>query len=149
MLSPDLYKIVTANADAIGAPLKLIFYPLLTAAASFMGTNTFVNINPKWQEPSILCILIAAQKGEKKTAALKDITKPVEGLETELRLKWQHSMDQSKPSAPPQLIVDYFSFEKLHSILARNNGQLCGCFDEMSSFLWPASSFKAYRRNHW
>ena len=36
------------------------FYPLLTATASFVGTNTFVNINCEWQEPIILLFLIAA-----------------------------------------------------------------------------------------
>ena len=44
-----------------------------------------------------------------------------------------------------RLIVDSFSFEEVHSILALNNGQVIGCFDEMSSFygqldffeLWP------------
>ena len=54
-----------------------------------MGTNAFVNINPEWQEPSILWFIIAARKGEKKTAALKRIRKPIEELETELRLEWQ------------------------------------------------------------
>ena len=34
----------------------------------------------------------------------------------------------------PQLIVDHFSFEELHSILAKNSGQVLGCFDEMTSF---------------
>ena len=118
VLSPGLHKIITANADAIGAPLEFLFYPLLTATASFMGTNAFVNINPEWQEPSILWFIIAARKGEKKTAALKRIRKPIEQLETEPKVEWQQNTDQSKPSVPPQLIVDYFSFEELHSILA-------------------------------
>ena len=43
VLSPGLHKIITANADAIGAPLEFIFYPLLTATASFMGTNTLTS----------------------------------------------------------------------------------------------------------
>ena len=121
---------------------EFIFYPLLTATAFFMGTNAFVNINPEWQEPSILWFIIAARKREKKTAALKRIRKPIEELETELRLEWQRNMDQSKPSVPPQLIVDYFSFEELHSILAQNNGQVLGCFDEMSSFYGQLDLFK-------
>ena len=107
-----------------------------------MGTNAFVNINPEWQEPSILWFIIAARKGEKKTAALKRIRKPIEELETELRVEWQQNTDQSKPSVPPQCIVDYFSFEELHSILAQNDGQVLGCFDEMSSFYGQHDLFK-------
>ena len=79
-LSPDLHKIITANADAIRAPPEFIFSPLLTATASFMGTNAFVNSNPEWQEQSILWFIIAARKGEKKTAALKRIRKPIEEI---------------------------------------------------------------------
>ena len=46
-----------------------------------MGTNAFVNMNPEWQEPSILWFIIAARKGEKKTAALVRIRKPIEELD--------------------------------------------------------------------
>ena len=47
-LSDRLIKLVTAHADAIGVPHEFILWPLLTAAASFMGTNAFVCINAEW-----------------------------------------------------------------------------------------------------
>ena len=45
VLSPELYAIVVANADAVGVPPEFILFPLLTATASFMGTNAHVTIN--------------------------------------------------------------------------------------------------------
>ena len=61
-------QLITAHADAIGVPLEFIFWPLLTAVASFIGTNGQIRINSEWVEPSIMWFVIAAKKGEKKTA---------------------------------------------------------------------------------
>ena len=105
---------MTAHSDAIGVPHEFILWSLLTAAASIMGTNVFVRINAEWLEPSIIWFIIAARKGEKKTAALKRIRKPIEELQKKLYTNWE---DELKPSQPPHLIVDHFSFEELHAIM--------------------------------
>ena len=65
--------LVNAHANAIGVPHEFILWPLLTATASFMGMNALVRINAEWSELSIIWFVIAAKKGEKKTAALKQI----------------------------------------------------------------------------
>ena len=65
-LSNQLIKLVTAHADAIGVPFEFILWPLLSAAASFMGTNAFVRINAEWLEPSIIWFVIAVRKVRKK-----------------------------------------------------------------------------------
>lgn len=92
--------------------------PLITATASFMDTNAFVKINKEWWEPSIIWFVIAARKGEKKTAALKCIRKPIEAIQNRLKTDLQKDTNGQKPSSPPQLIVDHFSFEE-HSIMCR------------------------------
>lgn len=81
LFSKDLVKLVNAHANAIGVPSEFILWPLLTAAASFMGTNASIRINQEWYEPSIIWFVIAARKGEKKTAALKRIRKPIEEVQ--------------------------------------------------------------------
>ena len=43
-----------------------------------MGVNARVEINKEWSEPSIIWNVIAARKGEKKTAAMKRILNGVE-----------------------------------------------------------------------
>ncbi len=144
VLSDPLLRLINANANAIGAPAEFILYPLLTAVASCMGTSASVQINPEWNEPSILWFVIAARKGERKTAALKRIRKPFEEIEADMRQQWQENDATDKPDHPPQLIVDYFSFEKLHSILVKNGGQVLGCFDEMSSFYGQLDLFKPH-----
>ena len=123
-LSDRLLKLVDAHADAIGVPHEFILWPLLTAAASFMGTNAFVQINAEWLEPSIIWFVIAARKGEKKTAALKRIRKPIEELQKKLQLEWKEDSTGTKPATPPQLIVDHFSFEEQHSIMCRNQSKV-------------------------
>lgn len=84
-LSEKLIHLVDAHANAIGVPPEFILWPLLTATASFMGTNAYVRINAEWLEPSIIWFVIAARKGEKKTAALKRIRKPIEEMQKKPR----------------------------------------------------------------
>ncbi len=77
LFSPSLVKLVNAHADAIGVSPEFIFWPLLTATASMMGTSARIKINPEWCEPAIIWFVIAARKGEKKTAALRRISRPI------------------------------------------------------------------------
>lgn len=142
VLSPTLFNIVMANADAIGVSPEFILYPMLTATASLMGTNAHISINSEWKEPSILWFIIAAKKGEKKTAALKRVRGPIESLEEELKQEWMENESPTRPAIPPQLVIDYFSFEELHSVMSRNRGQVLGMFDEMSSFYGQLDLFK-------
>ena len=74
----DLHRVVEAHAQAVGTPKEFFFMPLLTVAASFMGINAVVQINPEWLEPAIIWTVVAARKGEKKTAALNRILAAVE-----------------------------------------------------------------------
>ena len=101
LFSPQLYSVVTSNADAIGAPVEFLAYPLLTVAASFMGINAHVRVNPEWTEPAILWFVVAAKKGEKKTAALRRLRAPLEDLEKQLQKQWQTSQEADKPPTPP------------------------------------------------
>ena len=76
--SVPLRKVVKANANAIGSPMEFVFVPMLTVVASFMGINAAVQINQDWSEPGILWTVVAARKGEKKTAARKRLLTAVE-----------------------------------------------------------------------
>ena len=76
--TPKLLKTVSAHAEAVGAPKEYIFFPLLTVSASFMGINARISINDEWSEPAIMWNVVAARKGEKKTAAMKRLLSAVE-----------------------------------------------------------------------
>ena len=75
--SSSLIRTIEGHADAVGAPKEYIF-PLLTVVASFMGVNARMCVNSEWSEPAILWSVVAARKGEKKTAALKRLLNIVE-----------------------------------------------------------------------
>ena len=79
--SPDLHRLIEGHANAIGSPKEFILLPLLTASASLMGVNANVRIRPEWNEPAILWTVVAAGKGEKKSAAFGRISKPLEVIE--------------------------------------------------------------------
>ena len=76
--SEEVLRAVSAHADAVGSPKHYIYFPMLTVAASMMGVNAEVKINDEWSEPSILWSVVAARKGEKKTAAMKRLLSSVE-----------------------------------------------------------------------
>ena len=107
-----------------------------------MGVNAHVNINPAWKEPAIMWFVVAAKKGEKKTAALRLIRQALEGVEKERIQEWEADISDDKPKTPPQLLVDNFSFEELHSVMKRNGNQMLGLFDKMSSFYPQLDLFK-------
>ena len=73
---------------------------------------------------------------------MKRIRKPIEAIQNRLKTEWQNDTNEQKPSSPPQLIVDHFSFEELHSIMCRNRSQVLDCFDEMSSFYGQLDLYK-------
>ena len=141
-LSRPLHRLVNCHADALGVPEEFILYPLITSVAACIGVNGHIRINLTWVEPSILRLIVAAKKGEKKTAALRVIRRPFERLQDEIIKEWKEDISDDKPQTPPQLLVDNFSFEELHCILKRNGHQALGMFDEMSSFCAQLDLFK-------
>ena len=132
--SDELVALINAHSNAIGVTPEFILWPMLTAIASLMGTHAFIKINPEWIEPSIIWFVIAARKGEKKTAGLKRIKNPIEKLQKKLQQESvsDESTDQGQSS---QLIVDHFSFEELHSIMCKNRGQVLGLFVQSARFV--------------
>lgn len=80
--SSKLLNTITAHSEAVGAPKEYIFFPLLTVSASFMGVHARMSINEEWSEPAILWNVVAARKGEKKTAAMKRLLVAVEVIDT-------------------------------------------------------------------
>ena len=71
VLSVPLLAMFVALSDAIGCPLEFIIFPLLTIVAGCMGINAHISINEMWNEPSVIWFIVAANKDQKKTAALR------------------------------------------------------------------------------
>ena len=113
ILSPNLVKLTTALADAVGCPVEFLFVPLLTIVASCIGVNGSIQI---WQEPAILWFIITANKGQ-KTAALRLLKKPILEIEEKMEQEWMAERAVDQPNIPPQLRIDHFSFEELHNVM--------------------------------
>ena len=141
ILSEPLVGLCTALSDAIGCPFEFIFFPLLTIVAACMGINAQVKVNPIWSEPAILWFIIAATKGQKKTAALKN---PLLKIEQNAIRAWEEEKRDAATTtdSPPQLIIDNFSFEELHHVMKRNGSHILGLFDEMSTLYGQLDLYK-------
>jgi len=75
------------------------------------------------EEPAIMWFIVAANKGGEKTAAHRLIRQPLEAIEKAKIEDWERDISDNKPKSPPQLLVDNFSFEELHSVMKRNGNQ--------------------------
>ena len=137
ILSEPLVGVGVALSDTIGCPIEFILLPLLTIIAGCMGVNVHIAINQMWKEPVILWFIIAANKGQKKTAALRLLKKPLQEIEEKGAEKWFANHGNEQNESPPQLSIDKFSFEELHNVMRRNGSQMLGLFDEMVP-LWTA-----------
>ena len=50
--------------------------------------------------------------------------------------------DTTEQNEPPQLVVQQFSMEALHNIMAKNNSQILGMYDEMSVMYGQLDAYK-------
>lgn len=107
-----------------------------------MGVNAHVKINQMWKEPAILWFIIAANKGQKKMAALRLLKKPLQDIKEKEAEKWMEKHSTGQTDAPPQLCIDNFSFEELHNVMKRNGSQILRLFDEMSTVYGQLDLYK-------
>ena len=54
-----------------------------------MGINARIAINQTWTEPAIVWFIVATNKGQKKTAALRLLKKLLEEIEEREEQAWQ------------------------------------------------------------
>ena len=142
VLSESLLCVCVALSDAIGCPIEFVVFPLLTIIAGCMGVNAHISLNQMWKEPAILWFIIAASKGQKKTAALRLLKKPLQEIEHKESKKWLAEHGNEQNNSPPQLSIDNFSFEELHNVMCRNGSQILGLFDEMSTMYSQLDLYK-------
>ena len=106
---------IKAYADNISVPYKYIFYPLLSTIGSLIGVNGKVLIRDGWTEPSCFWVLVAARKGEKKTACANLLKGTVRNSIEEdiIQRQWIENAgegsNQEKPLSAHQSLQDWIS----------------------------------------
>ena len=63
-----------------------------------IGSQSARPINTTWMEPAIMWFVVAAKKGEKETAALRVIKRPLQTIENELQEAWR--LDTTEADKP-------------------------------------------------
>lgn len=125
--------------------IQSLFRSYNTFKIGLVGTHATIQVHEEWTEPAILWFIVAARKGERKSPALRRILDPLMQLQTEIQMDWRRKQDQngvedttstctsrrnSMTSAAqiPQILIDLFSMEELHSVMKRNGGQVMWTF---------------------
>ena len=120
--SEPLVGLCTPLTDAIGCPVKFIFFPLLTIVAACMAINAQVKVNPLW-----------STKAKKDSCTLRLMKKPLLDIEQKEAEIWRANRESVKQSDTPPQLIDNFSFEELHHVKKRNGSQILGLFDGKST----------------
>ena len=101
--SPEVGGMVKAYADSISVPSEYIFYPPLTTVGSLIGVNGKVLIRDGWTELFCFWVVVAARKGEKKTACVNLLKGTVrKSIEEDIQRQWiENAGDGSNQMKPP------------------------------------------------
>ncbi|XP_033099931.1 uncharacterized protein LOC117103491 [Anneissia japonica] len=136
----DVSSIFKEWATSIGAPPEFLFFPFLTVASAMMHIDTVVQIRPSWSEPPIIWTILAARKGEKKSAALKliiDALTMVAKQESDTPESTPNDKttpsDKSKQEKVLFMTNTQFTFHKLHEVMKENRGEALLVYDEIAS----------------
>ena len=78
--------------------------------------------------------MCAREKGKKKTAALNVLSRPVREIEQDLQNDFKQENPEAQDRELPRLLVDHFSFEKLHQVMSQNNNKVLGACGELTQF---------------
>ena len=83
---------------------------------------------------AIVWLNVCARKGQKKTAALNVLARPVREIEQDLQNDFKQDNPEAQDRDLPRFLVDHFSFEKLHQVMSQNNNKVLGEYDELTQF---------------
>ena len=103
-------------AKSIGAPMEFLYFPFITMASAMMHIDSRMDISPSWSEPPIIWNIVAARKGEKKSAALRLLLKALESVqEVEKRAEVLQAAlidAENKAAAEEKEVIQQIHFSK-------------------------------------
>lgn len=108
---------------------------MLTATAAMTGPYSFIRLITFWKEPPIIWNIVAARKGEKKSAAMKIIKDAVEEVEKEMIGIYASDNNSASETVLPTIHMtnSQFTFTKLYHQMSENDGQCSLLNDEIAA----------------
>ena len=125
-------RLVQAYSNSLGCPDEYIFF-----RCSLSPRRLLAQMVP-WKSMSVgrsrlSCgSMFVRGKVRKRQLVSMWIAKPVMEIQRELQQKFRASKDNVQDHELPRLMVDHFSFEKLHQVMFHNKNQILGAYDELT-----------------
>ena len=66
--------------------------------------------------------------------ALNVLARPVREIKQDLQNDFKQDNPEAQDRDLPCLLVDHFSFEKLHQVMSQNNNKVLGAYDQLTQF---------------
>lgn len=64
-------------------------------------------------------------------------------MQKDLQNEYKEEHSNAEEKDLPRLLVDHFSFEKLHQVMTQNNNQILGVYDELTQFYNMVDIYKS------
>ncbi|XP_042895087.1 uncharacterized protein [Parasteatoda tepidariorum] len=117
--STNIQEFVTSYAASLGCTEKSFFFPLLTCAASCMGTESYLEIINHWIEPPIVWTLVIAPKSLLRVDVAEHVKQHLLKAQNDT---WVLHKNEDTKDYLKKFLFDIFTLEQLQEMLKLSNG---------------------------
>ncbi|KAF8795604.1 uncharacterized protein LOC129981482 [Argiope bruennichi] len=117
--STNIQDFVTSYAASLGCTEKCFFFPLLSCAASCMGTECGVQLTTHWLEPPIIWTLVVTPRSLQRIDVAEHLKLQLLQAQNEA---WVLDKDEDSKDHLKKFLFDIFNLNQLQDMLRLSNG---------------------------
>lgn len=117
--STNIQDFVTSYAASLGCTEKCFFFPLLSCAASCMGTECGIQLTTHWLEPPIIWTLVISPRSLQRIDVAEHLKLQLLQAQNEA---WVLDKDEDSKDHLKKFLFDIFTLSQLQDMLRLSNG---------------------------
>ncbi|GIY82484.1 uncharacterized protein CDAR_548731 [Caerostris darwini] len=117
--SPNIQDFVTSYAASLGCTEKCFFFPLLSCAASCMGTESAIQLTTHWLEPPVIWTLVISPRSLQRIDVAEHLKLQLLQAQNEA---WVLGKEEDTKDHLKKFLLDIFTLSQLQDMLKLSNG---------------------------
>lgn len=117
--SANINDFVTSYAASLGCTDKCFFFPLLSCAASCMGTDCSIQLTTHWQEPPVIWTMVITPRSLQRIDVAEHLKMQLLQAQNEA---WVLGKDEDTKDHLKKFLFDIFTLSQLQDMLKLSNG---------------------------
>ncbi|GFS30346.1 uncharacterized protein NPIL_801 [Nephila pilipes] len=117
--SANINDFVTSYAASLGCTEKCFFFPLLSCAASCMGTDSGIQLTTHWQEPPVVWTMVITPRSLQRIDVAEHLKMQLLQAQNEA---WVLGKDEDTKDHLKKFLFDIFTLSQLQDMLKLSNG---------------------------